>query len=146
MHCWWWIGKTRSVSREEMGFQFDLKEEYKDKCLTERKWVPEHRSSVLKGSLPQGPSAHPWNTEDASICGWVKTARLWLVGCWCSIPFTGPVFLFVCFPLPALYQSIFHLLKVLLNQTEAGNIIGWTRSRSGCCKKTQTETVIQAEA
>ena len=32
----------------------------------ERKGVPEHRSSVLKGSLPQGPSAHPRNTEDAS--------------------------------------------------------------------------------
>ena len=29
-----------------------------------RKRVPEHRpSNVLKGSLPQGPSAHPRNTE-----------------------------------------------------------------------------------
>ena len=28
-----------------------------------RKGVPEHRSNVLKGSLPQGPSAHPRNTE-----------------------------------------------------------------------------------
>ena len=29
----------------------------------DRKGVPEHRSNVLKGSLPQGPSAHPRNTE-----------------------------------------------------------------------------------
>ena len=28
-----------------------------------RKRVPEHRSNVLKGSLPQGPSAHPRNAE-----------------------------------------------------------------------------------
>ena len=33
----------------------------------ERKRVPDHRSDVLKGSLPQGPSAHPMNTEDPSI-------------------------------------------------------------------------------
>ena len=35
----------------------------------ERKGVPEHRSSVLKGSLPQGPSAYPRDKEDASIRG-----------------------------------------------------------------------------
>ena len=35
----------------------------------ERKGVPDHRSDVLKGSLPQGPPAHPRNTEDASIRG-----------------------------------------------------------------------------
>ena len=35
----------------------------------ERKGVPEHGSYVLKGSLPQGPPAHPKNTEDASIRG-----------------------------------------------------------------------------
>ena len=29
----------------------------------ERKRVPDHRSDVLKGSLLQGPLAHPWNTE-----------------------------------------------------------------------------------
>ena len=40
----------------------------------ERKGVPEHRSNVLKGSLSQGPSAHPRNMEDASICGCAKTA------------------------------------------------------------------------
>ena len=33
----------------------------------ERKGVPDHGSNVLKGSLPRGPSAHPRNTEDASI-------------------------------------------------------------------------------
>ena len=33
----------------------------------ERKGVPGHRSNILKGSIPQGPSAHPRNTEDASI-------------------------------------------------------------------------------
>ena len=36
---------------------------------SERKGVPEHRSNVLKGSLPQSPFAHPRNTEDASIRG-----------------------------------------------------------------------------
>ena len=34
-----------------------------------RKRVPDHWSDVLKGSLPQGPSAHPRNTENASIRG-----------------------------------------------------------------------------
>ena len=29
----------------------------------EKKRVPDHRSDVLKGSLLQGPLAHPWNTE-----------------------------------------------------------------------------------
>ena len=33
----------------------------------ERKRVPDHRSNVLKGSLPQGPSAHPRNTEDPRL-------------------------------------------------------------------------------
>ena len=33
----------------------------------ERKRVPDHRSDVLKGSLPRGPPAHPRNTEDPSI-------------------------------------------------------------------------------
>ena len=28
----------------------------------ERKRVPDHRSDVLKGALPQGPPAHPRNT------------------------------------------------------------------------------------
>ena len=33
----------------------------------ERKGVPVHRSSVLKGSLPQSPPAHPRNTEDPRL-------------------------------------------------------------------------------
>ena len=33
----------------------------------ERKRVPNQRSDVLKGSLPQGPTAHPRNTEYLSI-------------------------------------------------------------------------------
>ena len=35
----------------------------------ERKGVPEHMSNVLKGSLAQGPSSHPKNTENANIRG-----------------------------------------------------------------------------
>ena len=31
----------------------------------ERTGVPEHRSNVLKGSLPQGPSAHPRNAAES---------------------------------------------------------------------------------
>ena len=34
----------------------------------ERKRVPpDHRPDVLKGYLPQGPSAHPRNTEDPRL-------------------------------------------------------------------------------
>ena len=50
-----------------MGFSFDLKEESEDD--RERKGVPEHRSNVLKGCLPQGPPARPRNTEEASNRG-----------------------------------------------------------------------------
>ena len=32
-----------------------------------RKRVPDHRSVVLKGSLSQGTSARPRNTEDAKL-------------------------------------------------------------------------------
>ena len=32
----------------------------------ERKRVPDHRSDVLKGSLPQDPPAHPRNTDEIS--------------------------------------------------------------------------------
>ena len=35
----------------------------------ERKRVPDHRSDVLKGSVPHGPPAHPRNTEDPSFRG-----------------------------------------------------------------------------
>ena len=41
----------------------------------ERKGVPEHRSNVQKGSLLQGPFAHPRNTDDSSIRGGAKRAR-----------------------------------------------------------------------
>ena len=33
----------------------------------ERKRVPDHRSDVLKGSLPQCPPAHPRNTENLRL-------------------------------------------------------------------------------
>ena len=61
--------------REEMGFQFWFKRRWRRILHTERKRVPEHRSNVLQGSLPQGLSAHPRNMEDPSIWGWVKRAR-----------------------------------------------------------------------
>ena len=56
---------NRSVCRrEEMGFQFWLKRRYWRR-MPHREWkrVPDHRSCVLKGSLPQGSSAHPRNME-----------------------------------------------------------------------------------
>ena len=67
----------RSVCRgKEMGFHFWLKRrEWRQMPDRERKGVPENRSNVLKGSLPQGPSAHPRNTEDVSIHGWEMRAR-----------------------------------------------------------------------
>ena len=67
----------RSVCQgEEMGFQFWLKRrEWRWMPDRERKGVPDHRSNVLKGSPPQGPSAHPRNTEDVSIHGWEKRVR-----------------------------------------------------------------------
>ena len=67
----------RSVCRgEEMGFQFWLKRrEGRQMPDRERKGVPEHRSNVFKGSLPQGPPVHPRNTADASILRWAKKAR-----------------------------------------------------------------------
>ena len=51
----WWV------------FSFDLKEESEDECLTEGGKVPDHRSDVLKGSLPWGPPAHLMNKEDLCI-------------------------------------------------------------------------------
>ena len=41
----------------------------------ERKRFPEHRSDILKGSLPQGSPAHPRNTEYLSIRGRAKRAQ-----------------------------------------------------------------------
>ena len=59
-----------------MGFQFWLKSrKWRRVADRERKRVPYHRSDVLIGSLRQGPSTHPRNTEDASIRGWAKRAR-----------------------------------------------------------------------
>ena len=41
----------------------------------DRKRVSDHRSDVLKESLPQGSPAHPRNTEDPSIRGLAKRRR-----------------------------------------------------------------------
>ena len=41
----------------------------------DRKRVPDHRSDVFKGSLPQGSPAHPRNTEGQSIRGLAKRRR-----------------------------------------------------------------------
>ena len=76
----WYIGKKendRSVCRrEEVGFQFWLKRtEWRRMPDRERKRVPDHRSDVLKESLPIGPPVHPRNTEYSSIRGWARRAR-----------------------------------------------------------------------
>ena len=47
---WWLLVEKRRESvrrREEVGFQFDLKEDSEDKCLTERKRALDDRSDVL---------------------------------------------------------------------------------------------------
>ena len=50
--------KTTAQYAEEQRWVFssDLKEESEDESLTR---VPDHRSDVLKGSLPEGPPVHP---------------------------------------------------------------------------------------
>ena len=65
---WFNEKKTDQYAKEKRRvFSFDLTEEREDKCLTERgKRVPDHRSDVLKRSLPQDPSAHPRNTDDST--------------------------------------------------------------------------------
>ena len=49
--------------REEVAFQFLLE---RGECSgmpdRERKRVPDDGSDILKGSLPNGPPAHPWDT------------------------------------------------------------------------------------
>ena len=55
-------------------FSFDLSE-WRRMPDWKRKWVPDHRSNVLKELLPQHPSAHPRNTKDPSIWGWAKRVR-----------------------------------------------------------------------
>ena len=42
-----------------MGFSCNLEEKMKTTPDRERKRVPDHRSDALKGSVPQGPPAHP---------------------------------------------------------------------------------------
>ena len=57
-------------------FSFDLKERVKTNAWQREEGisgVSEHR--YWEGSLPQGLSAHPRYTEDASIGGWAKTER-----------------------------------------------------------------------
>ena len=53
-------------------FSFDLREWWRMPDW-ERKRVPDYRSEVLKGFLPQGPPAHPRNAEDLSI--WLYEAE-----------------------------------------------------------------------
>ena len=60
----------RSVYAEEKRrvFNFDLrKKEWRRMPDRERKRVADHRSDILKGSHPQGPPAHPRDTEYRSI-------------------------------------------------------------------------------
>ena len=62
--------------REEVGFQFSLLKQNEKECLDrERKRVPDDRSGVLKGSLPQGPPAHHQTMEALSSWGWAKRVR-----------------------------------------------------------------------
>ena len=42
---------------------------------SERKRVPDDSSDIMKGSLPESPPAHPWDTENPSIWGWTKRTR-----------------------------------------------------------------------
>ena len=64
-----------SMQRRRDSFQFRLtRREWRQMPDRERKGVPEHRSSVLKGSVSQGAPAHSRNMEDASICSWAKRA------------------------------------------------------------------------
>ena len=66
---------TRQISMQR-SFKFWLKrKEWRRMPDRNRKGVPEHRSKVLKGSLPQGPPAHPRNMQDVSICSWAKRVR-----------------------------------------------------------------------
>ena len=81
MHYWWWVGRRKKTTDQyaeggEVGFQFWLKRrEWRRMPNRERKRVPNHKSDVLKWSLPQGPPTHPRNSEYPSIRGWTKRAR-----------------------------------------------------------------------
>ena len=70
--------RKRQISKQKWRvFSFDLKKRLKMNAWQREKGVPDHRyrSSVLKVSLPEGPSVHPRNTEDPSIRGWANRAR-----------------------------------------------------------------------
>ena len=56
---------------ERQVFSSDLKKKMTELCTPDRarKRVLDHKSDVLNGSLPQGPAAHPKNTEDPCIRG-----------------------------------------------------------------------------
>ena len=95
MHYWWWVGTMRrkqQISMQERWdgvFSFDLKEESEDECLTETGRVSEHRSDVLKRSLPQGPSAHPRSIGSTALFfGWCTGDADYVFIChstWCRI-------------------------------------------------------------
>ena len=60
------------MQKKEVLFRSNIKESEED-CQKEREkgggggggdFVPDHRSDVLKGSLPKDPSAHPGKTKD----------------------------------------------------------------------------------
>ena len=75
----WYQKTTDQYDKEKRWvFSFDLKEESEDECLTEREREFQSTGPMywLKGSLPQGPSTHPRNTEDASIRGWYKGIKI----------------------------------------------------------------------
>ena len=81
---WWRVGRMRRKKndrsvcrREEVGLHFWVKRrKWRWMPDRDRKRVPDHRSNVMKGSLPQGPPVHPRNTASPSIRGWYDTAVL----------------------------------------------------------------------
>ena len=66
-----WVGADQYAEEKRWVFSFDLKD-WRRMPNRERKRVPDHRSDVLKGPLPQGPPAHARNTEYPSIRGWAE--------------------------------------------------------------------------
>ena len=81
MCCWQWVGrmkrkKTADQYAEEKRWVFssDLRD-WRQSSDRERKRVPGHRSNVLKGSAPQGPPAHPGNTEYLRLSKESKESR-----------------------------------------------------------------------
>ena len=76
MHYWWWIGTDQYAEEKRRVFQFWPKRVKTDARQREEASSRADRSNVLKGSLTQGPPAHPRNTEDASIRGWVRRVEM----------------------------------------------------------------------